>query len=284
MKKTDFDYNLSPAWCPGCGNFMILKALKQALSELNLKPYQVLIASGIGQAAKLPHYMKCNAFNGLHGRSIPVATGAKLVNPNLIVLAEGGDGDIYGEGGNHFIHAIRRNVDITLLVHNNQVYGITKGQASPTSEPGFTTKIQTEGVKVTMMDPLTVALSLDASFISRGFSGDIGHLSWIIQQAVKHPGFALVDILMPCISFNKLNTFTWYKNRVYKLEDENWNTHNKTAAYKKAGQWGERIPIGIFYRQQKATYSQLVSVLQGEPLINREYSPQKVKSLFDEFI
>ncbi len=284
MNPTPFDCKAAPAWCPGCGNFMILPALKKALSGLGLKPQQVLICSGIGQAAKLPHYMQCNTFNGLHGRAIPAATGAKLVNPELVVIAEGGDGDVYGEGGNHFIHALRRNIDITLIVHNNQVYGLTKGQASPTSEPGFTTKVQTEGVKTTMLNPLTVALSLEAGFVSRSFSGDMEHLSWVIQQAIKHRGLSLVDVLMPCVVFNKVNTFKWYKSRVYKLEDEGWDPGDKQGAYEKAGEWGERIPTGIFYKQERPAYEDLVSVLGGKPLIERNYSPQKVQALFDEFV
>lgn len=284
MSSTPFDCDAAPAWCPGCGNFMILTAMKKALTGLGLKPSQVLICSGIGQAAKLPHYMKCHTFNGLHGRSIPVATGAKLVNPGLVVIAEGGDGDVYGEGGNHFIHAIRKNVNLTLIVHNNQVYGLTKGQASPTSEPGFTTKVQTEGVKVTMLDPLTLALSLGAGFVSRSFSGDIEHLSGVIKQAIEHRGFSLVDILMPCVSFNKVNTFGWYKSRVYKLEDEGWDTADKEGAYRKAGEWGDRIPVGIFYQEKRAAYEDLVSMLRGKPLIDRDYSPQRVEGLFDEFI
>lgn len=284
MQPTPFDYNVATAWCPGCGNFMILTAVKKALSDLGLAPHQVLICSGIGQAAKLPHYMKCNIFNGLHGRSVPVAIGAKLVNPELTVIAEGGDGDMYGEGGNHFIHAVRRNIDITLIAHNNQVYGLTKGQASPTSEPGFKTKVQTEGVKASMLDPLTVALSLGATFVSRSFSGDIEHLSWVIGQAVEHRGFSLVDILMPCVTFNKLNTFKWYKSRVYKLEDGKWDTADKSAAYEKAAEWGEKIPIGIFYKEDKPAYEDLLSVLSGKPLIDRDYSPQRVEELFREFI
>jgi 2-oxoglutarate ferredoxin oxidoreductase subunit beta len=284
METSPFDGDVAPAWCPGCGNFMILKALKKALCQLGLKPQQVLICSGIGQAAKLPHYMRCNTFNGLHGRSVPAATGAKLVNPELVVIAEGGDGDMYGEGGNHFLHAIRRNVDITILAHNNQVYGLTKGQASPTSEPGFKTKVQTEGVKLNMMDPLTVALSLNAGFVSRSFSGDIEHLSWVIQQAIKHRGLSLVDILMPCVTFNKLNTFRWYKSRVYKLEDEHWDPSDKAAAYEKTAEWGDRIPIGIFYQQARPAFEDLTAVLRDNPLIDRDYDPQRVGELFNEFI
>ncbi len=284
MKPTPFDYKVATAWCPGCGNFSILPAVKTALSDLGLKPHQVLICSGIGQAAKLPHYMRCNTFNGLHGRSIPPATGAKLVNPELAVIAESGDGDIYGEGGNHLIHAIRRNIDITVIVHNNQVYGLTKGQASPTSEIGFATKVQTEGVKTAMMTPLTMALSLGAGFLARSFSGDIPHMSLMIREAIKHRGISIIDVLMPCVIFNKLNTFQWYKSRVYKLEENGWDPTDKLAAYEKSMEWGDKIPLGILYRKERPAYEDLVSVLQGKPLIDRDYSPQKVQELFGEFI
>ncbi len=278
-----FESKTETAWCLGCGNFMILNALKKALFELELQPTKVLIVSGIGQAAKLPHYLKCNTFNGLHGRAIPPATAAKLVNPELTVIAEGGDGDMYGEGGNHFLHAIRRNTDITVLVHNNQVYGLTKGQASPTSEPGFVTKVQTEGVKMGMMDPLTVALSMGCGFVSRAFSGDIPHLVNVIKEAVRHRGFSLVDILMPCISFNKLNTFAWYKQRVKKLDENGHDPADKIAAYKRAEEWGDEIPIGIFYRSEHPSYGEELNVLRGKPLIQREHDPKKVEEIFQDF-
>ncbi|MFQ5646750.1 MAG: thiamine pyrophosphate-dependent enzyme [bacterium] len=278
-----YDLEVSPAWCPGCGNFPILKALKKALAGLELEPHQVLLCSGIGQAAKIPHYLKGNVFNGLHGRSLPAATGAKLVNPDLTVIAESGDGDMYGEGGNHLTHAILRNADITVLVHNNQVYGLTKGQASPTSEEGFVTKIQVDGYRHTRFNPLTYALSLKAGFVARGFSGDTGHLSDIIQAAVRYRGFSLVDILMPCISFNKVNTFAWYKKRVYKLEDEDWAPDDRRRAYDRAGEWGERIPTGIFYSRKRLCYNELLPELQGEPLIDRSRSPQRVKEIYPDF-
>jgi len=278
-----FELKTETAWCPGCGNFMILTAVKRALSELELQPEQVLLCSGIGQAAKLPHYVTVNTFNGLHGRAIPPATAAKLVNPELTVIAEGGDGDMYGEGGNHFIHAIRRNADITVLVHNNQVYGLTKGQASPTSEPGFVTKVQTEGVKTDMMDPLTVALSLGCGFVSRAFSGDIDHLVGIIKQAIRHRGFSLVDILMPCVSFNKLNTFAWYKQRVKKLEENSHDPTDKIAAFRRAEEWGDEIPIGIFYQGQRPSYGDKLAILQGKPLIRRERNPKKIQAIFKDF-
>jgi len=235
------------AWCPGCGNFAILKAVKQALVNLNLRPQNVLFVSGIGQAAKAPHYLNVNVFNGLHGRALPVATGARLANPELTVIVESGDGCTYGEGGNHFLAAIRRNINIAVLVHNNQVYGLTKGQASPTSDRGFATKAQPRGALAAPFNPVAVAIAMRAGFVARSFSGLPGHLTDVIQQAVLHPGFALVDILQPCVSFNKVNTYKWYSDRCKQLPDgynpENWDTAIKTSM-----EWGDQIPVGILYR------------------------------------
>ncbi len=244
----DYSNDVENEWCPGCGNFGILKAIKKALSDLDKMPHEVLMCSGIGQAGKLPHYLKCNIFNGLHGRAIPVATAAKIANHNLTVIAVGGDGDMYGEGGNHFVHNIRRNPDITMIAHDNQIYGLTKGQASPTSDIGMKTKLQPHGVVNSPFNPLSVAISLGCSFVSRGFAGDVDHLSKIIGQAIDHKGFSLVDILQPCVTFNKLNTFKWYRERVYKLEETDHDPYNQTRAFEKALEWGEKIPTGIFYR------------------------------------
>jgi 2-oxoglutarate ferredoxin oxidoreductase subunit beta len=205
------------AWCPGCGNFSILEAVKKALVASKLEPHQVLLVSGIGQAAKAPHYLNANVFNGLHGRSLPVATGAKLANPDLVVIVESGDGCNYGEGGNHFLAAIRRNIDVTMLVHNNQIYGLTKGQASPTTAEAIITKAQPEGVFSAPFNPIAVAVAMQAGFAARAFSGMVDHLSELIQQGIAHQGFALIDILQPCVSFNKVNTFAWYKKRCYPL-------------------------------------------------------------------
>ncbi len=275
---------VEPAWCPGCGNFPILKTLKTTFERMQLKPHEVSMFSGIGQAAKTPHYFNANLFDGLHGRSIPAAIGAKIVNPKMVVIAESGDGDMYGEGGNHMMHAIRRNPNITVLVHNNQVYGLTKGQASPTSEPGFQSKIQTGGCQNTPVNPMTLALTLKAGFVARAFSGDQEHLSEIIEKAINFRGFALVDILMPCVTFNKINTFAWYKKRVYKLEDEGWETNNRCKAYGKASEWGERIPTGVIYSQQRSTYEELVPTLKKEKaLIDRPRSPQRVKEIYKDF-
>ena len=271
------------AWCPGCGNFGILTALKQALVALEIEPYRVLMVSGIGQAGKLPHYTKGNVFNSLHGRTLPVATGAKIANPELIVIAVAGDGDGYGEGGNHFINAARRNNDITYLVHNNQVYGLTKGQASPTSDFGFVTKTTPHGADVPL-NPIALAIAADASFVARGFAGDVNHLSQLIMQGVQHQGFALIDVLQPCPTFNHKNTYTWYRERVYKLEENGYDSGNKLAAFEKAQEWGDRIPIGLIYRKERATFEERLPALKKEVLARRKLDPMPAEKLLGEFM
>jgi len=259
------------AWCPGCGNFSILKVLKQALSELGIKPEKLVLVSGIGQAAKIPHYFRTNFFNGLHGRAIPPATAIKVVNPDLTVIAESGDGDMYGEGGNHLINAIRRNPDITNIVHNNMVYGLTKGQASPTSQIGFKTPVQVKGVFLEPFNPLALAIALDASFVARAFSGDIEQTKEILEQAISHKGFALVDIFQPCVSFNKVNTHKWFKENTYYL-DKSHDPLNRAVAFQKAVE-REKLPLGIFYRNdKKSTFEENVGVYRQnkEPLALRK--------------
>lgn len=239
---------LEPAWCPGCGNFAIREALLLALNDSGLRQKEVVLVSGIGQAAKMPHYLESNFFNGLHGRALPAATGLKLAHPALKVIVESGDGCHYGEGGNHFLAAVRRNIDLTVLVHDNQIYGLTKGQASPTTEPGQLTKSTPQGVLNQPFHPLTVAISLGAGYVARGFSGETDHLAGLILEAIRYPGLALVDILMPCVSFNQVGTFAWYKARAKKLP-ESHNPADKLAALAVAEKWGEEIPIGLIYRR-----------------------------------
>lgn len=245
--------NFETAWCPGCGNFAILDVMKKTLARMNIAPHELLFVSGIGQAAKAPHYLNCNVFNGLHGRSLPPATGAKIANPKLHVVVESGDGCSYGEGGNHFLNAIRRNVDMTLVVHNNQVYGLTKGQASPTSEEGFVTKAQPHGVINEPMNPLALAVSLKANFVARSFSGMPEHLSRMIEEAMNHSGFSILDVLQPCVTFNKVNNFAWYKKRCYELSADydptNWENAMKTSI-----EWGEKIPVGVIYKNTRPAY------------------------------
>ena len=274
--------NYETAWCPGCGNFAIQEAVKQALVKLQLPPSELLFVSGIGQAAKAPHYLNVNVFNGLHGRSLPVAMGAKLANPSLTVIVESGDGCNYGEGGNHLLAAMRRNINVTLLVHNNQIYGLTKGQASPTSAEGFVTKAQPEGVPSAPFNPVEVAVAMGAGFVARGFAGMTEHLSELIQQGVTHRGFALIDALQPCVSFNKVNTFAWYKKRCRPVPSE-YDPGDWEAAMKVARTWGDEIPIGVIYRSDRAPFEDHFSALRAGPLVGRETDREALKKIMDGY-
>jgi 2-oxoglutarate ferredoxin oxidoreductase subunit beta len=279
------DYaGLQPAWCPGCGNFGILKALNKALVELEIEPHHVLLVSGIGQAGKLPHYTRGNVFNSLHGRPVSPAIGARIANPGLVVIAISGDGDGYGEGGNHFIHAARRNHDITYLVHNNQVYGLTKGQASPTSDAGFITKTTPYGA-ANPMNPISLAIVSGAGFVARGFAGDAEHLAGLTKKGITHRGFSLIDILQPCVSFNHKNTFQWYRERVYKLDDEGKYDHgDKKTALEKALEWGEKIPIGVIYEEDLPAYEDQLPTLSKGSLVTQKIDPKRAEKLFAEFM
>ncbi|MBI4687941.1 MAG: 2-oxoacid:ferredoxin oxidoreductase subunit beta [Nitrospirae bacterium] len=272
----------SPAWCPGCGNFGILRAFKEAALELAIEPHQFTVVSGIGQAGKLPHYLRCNTFNGLHGRTLPVATGLRLANHDMLVVAVAGDGDCYGEGGNHLIHAMRRNINVKLLVHNNQIYGLTKGQPSPTSMEGMVAKNQPFGVFAEQLNPLAMAVALDCSFVARGFAGDIGSLKDLIKEAIRHKGFALIDILQPCITFNKINTFQWYKERMYPV-DSAYDPFNRVEAFRKALEWGERIPIGIIYKNDRPILEERIPIIKEKALVRQPFDPSKIEATLKEF-
>lgn len=279
LSINDYKSDFENKWCPGCGNFGILEAMKDALVKENIAPHQVLIISGIGQAAKTPHFLKCNLFHSLHGRALPIATGAKLANHDMTILVNSGDGDCYGEGGNHFIHAVRRNIDITLLVHNNKVYGLTKGQASPTSDMGMVTKQNPGGVVMEPFKPLLVALSLGAGFVARGFSGNKDHLGKLIREGMKYKGFSLIDILQPCVSFNNVNTYNWYKKRVYDLYEENHVPDDFEKAMALAREWGDKIPIGIIYKKEKPSFTDHAECLKQGPLVSGKYDPKRLQSL-----
>lgn len=271
-----------PAWCPGCGNFSILRAFNEAMVELNISPHEFVIVSGIGQAGKFPHYTKCHTFNGLHGRTLPVATGIKLANHKLKVFAVAGDGDCYGEGGNHLIHAIRRNIDVKLFVHDNQIYGLTKGQASPTSMKGMITKTQPFGSLAEQFNPLALAIALNCSFVARGFAGDIKHLKNLIKQAVRHKGFSLIDILQPCVSFNKINTFEWYKQRVYYLKND-YEPTDRLKAFDKALEWGDKIPLGVIYIAERPTFETQIPVISEKSLVEQKPEFNKIESMLMKF-
>jgi 2-oxoglutarate ferredoxin oxidoreductase subunit beta len=272
------------AWCPGCGDFSILESLEGALTELGLKPHEVLIVGGIGQAAKTPQYLNANGFAGLHGRALPPAAAAKIANHNLKVIINTGDGDSYGEGGNHFIHNIRRNVDMTHFVHDNQIYGLTKGQSSPTSDIGHVTDFTPDGVINQALNPILTAIALGAGFVARAFSGDKEHLKEMMKEAINYNGYALVDILQPCVSFNKVNTFAWYKKRVYKVTgDDAYNPNDKIAAMTKALEWGDKIPLGVIYREDKKSFIDHFDFLKENTLLETPYDKTLIQSLIEEF-
>jgi 2-oxoglutarate ferredoxin oxidoreductase subunit beta len=284
MDKKDYDLGkIDIAWCPGCGNYSILNTLKIALAELKIDPKKLVIVSGIGQAAKIPQYLKTNYFNGLHGRALPPATAIKAANIDLTVIAESGDGDMYGEGGNHFIHSIRRNPDITNIIHNNMVYGLTKGQASPTSEIGFKTPLQSNGVILEPFNPISVAISLDASFVSRAFAGDVKETKEILKMAIKHKGYSLVDIFQPCISFNKINTFDWFKKHTYYLDDKKHDPTDRIQAFKKSIE-KEKLHLVLFYlNNKKTTFEENLRIYKKskKPLFQRRTEIEKLSKLIN---
>lgn len=262
-----FDAEAEITWCPGCGDFAILRALKIALSELGIGPHEVLVVSGIGCGSKLPDYMNVNGLMTIHGRPLAVATGAKLANPELHVVVVNGDGDSYGIGGNHFLHSCRRNPNITQIVENNQIYGLTKGQYSPTSDKGFVTTTSPDGAIELALNPIAVAIAAGATFVARAFAGDPKHMSQVIAEGITHRGYSLIDVLQPCVTFNRVNTYDWYRSRVYKL-DEAYDPFDIDAAYARAHEWEERIPLGVIYRRDDMpTYEDQVQPLQfGSPV------------------
>lgn len=251
------------AWCPGCGNYGILKIVSETLQELELDPQQTVLVSGIGQAAKIPQYLNCHYFNGLHGRALPPATAIKASNRNLTVIAESGDGDMYGEGGNHFLHCIRRNPDLTNIVHNNMVYGLTKGQASPTSPLGLITPLQVDGVILEPFNPLAVAIALNASFVARAYVGHIDETRAILKAAILHRGYALVDLLQPCVTFNKLNTYKWFEMNTSALPGDH-DPSDRVQAFARACE-EEPLRLGIFYRQEKPLFEEQLAAYRDDP-------------------
>ena len=273
--------DIDNAWCPGCGNFGILKLLKEVLTELELNPKNTVIVSGIGQSSKTPYYIDTHMFGGLHGRALPVATTIKASNPSLNVIAEGGDGDMYGEGGNHFIHTIRRNPNIVQIVHNNMVYGLTKGQASPTSQKGFETDVQVKGVTSEPFNPIAVALALKAGFVSRVNIGNYEHAKRVLKKAFLHKGYALVDIFQPCVVFNKVNTRKWFKDNTHELDDTH-DSSNISLAMQKAFE-NDPMPIGIFYQSESNTFEDNFTGDEQKPLYSLGHDLDKVQGFFEEY-
>ena len=279
LTAKDFKGMVDPDWCAGCGDFGVLNALQRACAELGLRPHEILTVSGIGCSSNLPGYFNSYGMHTLHGRSLAVATGAKLANHELTVIVTGGDGDGYGIGGNHFMHTARRNVDLTYIVMNNQVYGLTTGQISPTSTLGMKTKSTPFGSTEMPVNPITSAIMNGATFVARGFSGDVRHLSGLMQQAIQHKGFALVDVFSPCVTFNLDNTNSFYKDRVKKLEDEEHDSTDWKAACEKALMWGDTIYTGLFFKEEAPDLGHREPVLENEgPLAWRPLGLTKDKA------
>ncbi len=267
---------VKPTWCPGCGDYAVLNALQHALTDLQLEPWNVLIVSGIGCSSNLPHFLSTYGFHAIHGRAVAVAEGAKLANPDLHVIVTGGDGDGYGIGVGHFIHAMRRNLDLTYIVMNNEIYGLTTGQASPTSEMGMKTKsTPLVGVIENPIDPIALALSTGATYVARAFSGDVKQMSELVAQGIEHHGFSLIDAMSPCVTYNKINTYDFFRQRVYDLNKEGHDPSDLKAAFLKALEWPvmqrDRIPLGLFYRNDKLpTYEDLEPAYKkGNPVRQR---------------
>lgn len=265
MQQTDYQTSYFPTWCPGCGNFGIWGSLKTALANVGWKPEEFCVVYGVGCSGNMNDFVKAYGFHSLHGRSIPNAIGIKLANHRLPVVVVGGDGDLLGEGGNHLMHACRGNYNITVMVHNNQVYGLTTGQNSPTALKGTKGKSTPQGIIEEPLNPTALAISQGASFVGQGFAGDIPHLTNLMQQAINHKGFSIVNVYQPCVTFNKLNTYAWFRQRVYHL-DENYDKTNKVAAMEKSFELIEKIPLGVLYQVDKPTYEESIEQLGDVPL------------------
>ena len=285
FKITDYKGKVDPDWCPGCGDFGVLASLKAALAELNIPVHQVVTISGIGCSSNLPGYIDTYGMHTLHGRALAVATGVKMANHELQVIITGGDGDGFGIGGNHFIHTIRRNVDLTYIAMDNQIYGLTTGQVSPTSRIGMKTKSTPFGSAEGPVNPILLALSAGATYVARGFSGDPKHLTELIKKGIEHTGFSFIDVFSPCVTYNHDNTYPWFRDRVKKLEsDSAYDFTDWYAAMRQARLWGDEIPIGRFYENTSVpALHQLEPILdEGGPLAHRD--PRVPADVAREFV
>jgi 2-oxoglutarate/2-oxoacid ferredoxin oxidoreductase subunit beta len=267
----DFKGRVDPDWCPGCGDFGVLAAVQKALVELQIPKHEVATISGIGCSSNFPGFIETYGMHTLHGRSLPVATGMKLANHAMTVLVTGGDGDGFGIGCNHFVHTIRRNVDLTYIVMDNQIYGLTTGQTSPTSRVGMKTKSMPYGNIENPLNPIALALAAGATFVARGFSGEQKHLTELIKRGIEHKGFSFIDVFSPCVTYNRDNTFQWFRPRVKKLEDiAEYDPSDWSAAMEKSLLWGEEIPIGRFFeRTDLPTLHGSEPVLNAGPLVHQ---------------
>jgi len=276
-----------PQWCPGCGNFNIISAVKAALAKVGAETHNTVVVSGIGCSGKSPHYLRTYGFEALHGRVLPVATGIKLANRKLTVIGMGGDGDGYGIGLNHLIHTCRRNINMTYIVHNNGIYGLTTGQASPTTIKGTKTKSTPHGVIEQPIHPLALAITSDATFVARVYTGNLPHMINVLTEAIKHRGFALVDALQLCPSWNKVNTPEWYKTRIYDINKEGHDVTDKMKAYEKAledvNTGYAKVPIGVFYQVQRPTYDDELPQVSKQELVEQDMRHIDLSKTLKEF-
>jgi len=277
----DYSTSYIPTWCPGCGDFGILAAIKGALAELQIPPHNLVIVYGIGCSGNMNNNIRCYAFHSLHGRTLPVAVGVKLANKKLKVITVAGDGDFYGEGGNHFLHTARYNADILAIVCNNRLFSLTTGQASPTSEIGMISKTTPFGEIKQPLNPIALSLTAGATFVARGAAFEIPHLTNLIKQGLEHKGFAHLDVFQQCVTFNKAQTIEWYKKRIYKLEESVHDINNFESALKKSLE-AEKLPIGVFYKTEKPSYEEGFAQLQNAPLVEQE-TKYAAKELIKEF-
>jgi len=283
VEAADFKARKAVDWCKGCGNFGILAALRGALMDLGLGPDGAVVVSGIGCSAKMPHFVNVNGFHAIHGRALPVATGIRLANHSLPVIAVTGDGDGLGIGGAHFVHTARRNVDIAHILHNNAVYGLTTGQVAPTAARGFKTKTTPRGSPEEPINPTALALVCGATFVARAFVGDMAHTREMFRRAIEHRGYALVDTLQPCVTFNRVNTYEWYQHRVYRLDKEGHDPSSYERALLRAHEWGDRIPVGVIYQTTRPTLEDQLIGLQRGPLAARDITKVDISSALREF-
>jgi len=283
--KTRFNTEARPNWCPGCGNFGIQASIKKALLALDLQPHEVAMASGIGCSSKIAHWINIYGIHGLHGRPLPLAAGIKLANHKMAVIAEGGDGDGYSEGMGHFIHAARRNVDMTYIVHNNGVFALTTGQASTTGRQTRVTISTPHGAIEPPFSPTALAIVAGATFVARGFSGDTDQLADLVAEAIRHHGFALVDVMQVCVSYNPERSYKWYQERVYKLDSQGYDPSDRDKALALGLDTGEeRLATGVLYRTERPAYEDKLQQLQEAPLAERDISRIDVSNLMEALI
>lgn len=277
---------VDPDWCPGCGDFGVLRSLQTAAAQIGVQPKDLMVVSGIGCSSNLPGFINAYGIHSLHGRSIPVATGAHFANTDMKVVVTGGDGDGYGIGVGHLIHAMRRNLDLTYFVMDNQIYGLTTGQASPTTTRGHKTKSTPKGNAEIPLNPIALAITAGATFVARGFSGEAKQLVELMAQAMQHKGFALIDIFSPCVTYNKVNTYPWFKERVYKLEETDHDPTDVKQAFSKSFEWGDKIPLGVIYKDEQITYEDTEPVLQRGPLVKQPLGlmPDVLNDFIEEMI